>query len=37
MNGKRVASTAFAHDAERVESSVLMQIAHLERGDFGAP
>ena len=37
MDGERVAPAAFAHDAQAVEATILMQIFNRESGDFRAP
>jgi hypothetical protein len=37
VDRQRVAATTLAGHAQRVIAAVLVQIAHLERGDLGAP
>ena len=36
VDRQRVAPAALAHDAQRIIAAVLVQVADLERGDFGA-
>jgi hypothetical protein len=36
VDGKRVAPAAFPHDAQRIESAILMEVLHRERGYFRA-
>jgi predicted nucleotidyltransferase len=36
IDGECIAASAFAHNAQRIKPSVLMEIAHLERDDFRA-